>query len=673
MQVGEDYGKYRLIEKIASGGMAEVFRAVAQGEAGFEKTVAIKRLHAHYTEDEELVTMLQDEARLCSQLIHANICQVLDLGRVGDTYYIAMEYVSGKDLFSILKRAAQAGRLLPLPAALYVQCELLAGLDYAHRKTGPDGKPLGITHRDISPQNVLITYAGEVKVIDFGIAKARGSTHRTQAGVVKGKFRYMSPEQARGEPVDYRTDVFAAGVMLYEMVLGRPHAAGATDQEVLIKIQMGRFERLGSLVPNLSPELEQIVHRALAIKPDDRYSSARAFRKAILDFCQKHHLVFSRDDLAEYVRFLFPQDAGSSTAIESVENLSDQDLLASVSSDPGRRSPGGAPPGPPGVPDDPFAPPSLPPLDFAAPAAGQGKRPKRPVSESFEAPEPEPEPEKPAQPKRAAAPASEATRRTVPEQTAQLQTRPEQAVRPPGRSLLSRLGGLLSGLISLAILAGTGYGVYYVFTTYIADRPEKPTRSAQDRKVDPPSTSGPVRCTLKIRSAPPGARIVIAGQDSGRTTPANLDVEMPSPIPVELQHQSFPAWKRAIPVGPGDEVSFEADLRHPPGTKAAPVPGSSPGATRADGPRGPARSGGMTAEPGEEPRSDDVATLSVVSDVNGAEVLINGQVRGTTPFFKTVRPSTFTIQVRHQGRTSARRTVKLAPGGEQVVRLNLQP
>jgi serine/threonine protein kinase len=385
MEIGEVYGKYRLIERIAIGGMAEVYKAMAMGEAGFEKPVAIKRLHRQFGEDADLVGMLQDEARLCSQLNHGNICQVLDLGRVGDTYYIAMEYVNGKDLFNLLRKAARIQRKLPLPGALFIACEMLAGLDYAHRKRGRDGQLLHIIHRDISPQNVLITYDGEVKIIDFGIAKARTSTHRTQAGVIKGKFRYMSPEQARGEPIDHRTDIFATGVVLYEMITGKPHAAGATDREILIKIQRGRFDRLSQLVLGLPAELEKIAHRALTLSPEERWSSARSMRKALLNFMRTNGLTFTRDDLAEYVRALFTDPTGQGTQVDQVEPLDSEDLQLTAPPDAGVDP---FEPRTPAPDSDPFAPglapvvtvglsaPKPPPSEPLPPAAGQPSAPE---------------------------------------------------------------------------------------------------------------------------------------------------------------------------------------------------------------------------------------------------------------------------------------------------------
>ncbi len=328
MQSGQRYGKYLLLDRIAYGGMAEIFKAKALGAAGFEKNVAIKRLHSRYAEDREVIAMLQDEARIVSRLNHQNICQVLDLGRVDDTYYIAMEFVDGADLASIMRRAEQLfPRALPYPAILFIMNEVLSGLDYAHRKTDPDGHSLGIIHRDISPQNVLVSLEGEVKIIDFGIAKAKGQSHKTEAGVIKGKFRYMSPEQARGEHIDHRADVFAAGVVLYELILGHPHSRGLTDMQVLVRIQQGYLDPLDQLIPDLPVPLTEMVDRALAPRPEDRWPSAGQFKRAVDAFSRSNGLEFNRDNLSELMRRLFPERSVTRRLAGSSQHANPGDLV----------------------------------------------------------------------------------------------------------------------------------------------------------------------------------------------------------------------------------------------------------------------------------------------------------------------------------------------------------
>ncbi|MEQ8894247.1 MAG: serine/threonine-protein kinase [Sandaracinaceae bacterium] len=200
------FGKYVLLERVNVGGMAEVFKAKAFGVEGFERLVAVKRILPSIAEDQEFITMFIDEAKIAVQLTHANIAQIFDLGKVGDSYFIAMEYVHGKDLRAIFDRARKRGETVPVPMACYDVMKVCEGLDYAHNKKDAAGRELNLVHRDVSPQNILISYDGETKIIDFGIAKAAGKAGKTQAGILKGKFGYMSREQVRGVRVDRGSD-----------------------------------------------------------------------------------------------------------------------------------------------------------------------------------------------------------------------------------------------------------------------------------------------------------------------------------------------------------------------------------------------------------------------------------------------------------------------------------
>jgi serine/threonine protein kinase len=306
--VNETFGKYRLTDRLALGGMAEVFRAEILGEAGFAKPVVIKRLHARFSEDESFTQMLIDEARITSRLLHANICQVLDLGSFNDSYYLALEFIAGDDLKTIQDCVFQRGERLPVEAALFIASEMLAGLDYAHRQVGQDERNLGIVHRDVSPHNVLVSYEGEVKVIDFGIAKARMRLVRTAAGVIKGKFRYMSPEQASAGAIDHRSDQFAAAVVLYEMLRGSPHSIDVSDIEALRRIREAHFEPLTHSRYDLSTDLTAILEKALARDPTQRFRSCGDFRKALLTCLRRSTKPFGRGELAELMRQIFSDE-----------------------------------------------------------------------------------------------------------------------------------------------------------------------------------------------------------------------------------------------------------------------------------------------------------------------------------------------------------------------------
>jgi serine/threonine protein kinase len=233
----QPFGKYLLLERISVGGMAEVFKAKTFGVEGFEKIIAIKKILPAMAEDADFIQMFIDEAKIAGQLNHANICQIFELGKIDDSHFIAMEYIWGKDLLQIQNRFRRLKKHMPVQMAAFVMGKVCEGLDYAHRKKDATGKPLNIIHRDVSPQNVITSYDGEVKVIDFGIAKAASRSSKTQAGVLKGKFGYMSPEQIGGKPLDQRTDIFAVGTILYELLTSERLFMGESDFATLEKIR----------------------------------------------------------------------------------------------------------------------------------------------------------------------------------------------------------------------------------------------------------------------------------------------------------------------------------------------------------------------------------------------------------------------------------------------------
>ncbi len=267
--------RYRVIERIAAGGMAEVYRAESAGLEGFKKTVAIKRVLPHLAEKKQFIGMFLDEARLSAHLNHSNCVQVFDIGVGDNTYFIVMEYVDGSDLKAMLEFLARQERRMPVAAALFICCRICDGLAYAHDARDNRGRILGIVHRDISPPNVLITRNGEVKVVDFGLAKANSQLEHSQPGVIKGKFSYLSPEAALGESVDMRSDIFAAGIILWEMLAGRRLFLGETDLQTVRQVQAAQIPDIKKFNAEVSPQLEAIILKALARDPRERYQSAR--------------------------------------------------------------------------------------------------------------------------------------------------------------------------------------------------------------------------------------------------------------------------------------------------------------------------------------------------------------------------------------------------------------
>jgi serine/threonine protein kinase len=298
-----------LVNKIGTGGMAELYMARQSGLKGFEKVLAIKRILPHLTQDNEFVTMFIDEAKLAALLSHQNIVLIFDLGHVDTMYYIAMEYVMGKDLRTVLHQAKAKGQPLSISHALLIATKVCSGLDYAHRKKDLSGQDLNLVHRDISPQNILVSYEGEVKLVDFGIAKAASQSTHTQAGIIKGKLLYMSPEQAWGKPVDRRSDIFALGAVLYEMLTGHKLFKGDSEFHTLEKVREARVEppptKLNADIP---PELEAVLLKALAKEPQNRYQSALEFETALEDLISSKGYDFSSIRLAQYLQTLFSDE-----------------------------------------------------------------------------------------------------------------------------------------------------------------------------------------------------------------------------------------------------------------------------------------------------------------------------------------------------------------------------
>ncbi len=304
---GSSFGNYIMLERIAVGGMAEVWKAKMKGVEGFEKIVAIKKILPHLTDSAEFVTMFIDEAKLAAQLNHNNIIHIYDLGKIGNDYFIAMEYIDGKDLRTIMNRAKKTGKPFPLGLAVLIAARLASALDYAHRKKDIHGRELGLVHRDVSPQNVLVSFEGDIKLCDFGIVKAVTKASKTQVGALKGKIQYMSPEQAWGKTVDARSDIFSLGAVLFEMLTGRRLFAGDSELSVLQSVRECKIVEPKRLNPSIPLPLNRIVMKALAPDPDDRYQSAGEMQKDLEEFLYSLKPTPTQSDLAKFMADLFPE------------------------------------------------------------------------------------------------------------------------------------------------------------------------------------------------------------------------------------------------------------------------------------------------------------------------------------------------------------------------------
>jgi serine/threonine protein kinase len=301
----DQFGKYSLLGHLATGGMAEVYLARQGGLQGFEKIVVIKRVRPEMLADHHTTQLFLDEARLVATLEHPNIAPVYEIGIVGDAYFFVMEYVHGADLRQVMEAAHRRDRKITLADAVYIMIGVCAALHYAHEKCDLEGRPLDIIHRDVSPSNVLISHDGAVKVCDFGIAKASNRTSDTQRGVLKGKFAYMSPEQCRSEEIDHRSDIFAMGILLYELTTLSRLFDAASDYELLKTITEKPVPPPSVRVPGYPPELERIVMRALQADRDDRYSTAQEMQLELEAFAREHKLAMSSVSIKHLMASLF--------------------------------------------------------------------------------------------------------------------------------------------------------------------------------------------------------------------------------------------------------------------------------------------------------------------------------------------------------------------------------
>jgi serine/threonine-protein kinase len=324
--VGKRFGKYTLLYRLAVGGMAEIFVAKQQGVQGFSRKIVLKRIRPHLSKEPSFVTMFLNEAKLAAQLNHSNICQIYDLGRIEESYFIAMEYVRGRDMRQILGRADKKGIPFPLEYALKVAGEVCEGLYHAHRKADEQGRALHIVHRDVTPENVMVSFDGEVKILDFGIAKAENTVSETRVGEIKGKLGYMSPEQVMGKILDQRSDVFSLGVILYEWLTGHKPFAGQNDVEVLKAVADGKVYPPTSFRPELPAEVEAIILKALARNREERYQNAWDLQFDINQFLGFHEFNPTNIHLSNFIRQLFAEDiAREDQALAQAEAEQDAD------------------------------------------------------------------------------------------------------------------------------------------------------------------------------------------------------------------------------------------------------------------------------------------------------------------------------------------------------------
>lgn len=305
LQEQHKFADYQIIKRLGQGGMAEVYLAKSEGIGGFERLLALKVIHPHLSSDREFVQMLIDEAKLSVQLTHSNIVQIHDLGEYEGIYYIAMEFIDGQDLYQALVKCEDLNISIPQEIAVFIAIETCAGLHYAHNKVDKYGRPLNIIHRDISPQNILISYDGAIKLVDFGIAKANERNSNTQQGMLKGKYYYMAPEQAWGDPIDARTDLFSVGICLYETLAGEMLYNEDDGLKLLEQVRRADVPSLRHIRPDVFPELEHIIRKSLSAEPYQRFQSAQEMGQVLSEFLHRNWPQFNRQNIVQFMQGIF--------------------------------------------------------------------------------------------------------------------------------------------------------------------------------------------------------------------------------------------------------------------------------------------------------------------------------------------------------------------------------
>ncbi|ATB30574.1 serine/threonine protein kinase [Melittangium boletus] len=506
-------GKYQLLRKIAAGGMGQIFLALERN-AGIERLVVLKRVLPHLTQDEDFLEMFQEEAQLVAGLRHPNLITILEWTKLEDRHCLVMEYVQGEDARRLDKFARAQGKPLPVGLALRLVAEAAAGLHYAHQACGPQGQPLKLVHRDVSPQNILVGFDGGVKVIDFGVAKAAGSASHTATGVLKGKYPYMSPEQANGHAVDARSDLFALGVVLWELLTGRRLFKGESDMMTLRLVRDCQVPPPSQVHPSLPPELDALVLKALAPTPAERYPDCGAFRLAIEDFLLQHRMPASNAHLSAWLHELYAERIAHEANPAHLDQLaedSDLDSQSNSSRSTTQRSQS----------------------QSAAPAV------------STTPPRPAPEPR------------TQHTR-SVQEDVSRR--------RPPVSRVATGLGLLL-------MLAGAAVILLRQHPPEAAPTPVPVAVSEPVSTPPPPPEPEPRAVILKVRSEPPGARVEVDGRLSGQTP---LDMPLAAnapPVTLALRLEGYePASRR---VSPEDAPEVSVRLHPKPAAQKPPRRGVS--------------------------------------------------------------------------------------------------
>ncbi len=533
------FADYDILGRLALGGMAEILLARHRGTSPVGRPVVVKKILAHFAEEKEFVEMFEDEARIGLALRHPNIVRFHDSGVFNGQRYIEMEWIDGQPLGRLLRRARDHGGV-PVPIAVSIVAQIADALEHAHSLREPTGERMRLIHRDVSPHNVIIGFDGEVKLLDFGIARADTQEHRTRAGVVKGKFAYMAPEQCRGTSIDHRVDIFALGVVLYETLTGYALYRRDTEVATMQAVVSAPVPTLAERVLAPPPELERIVQMALAKSPDDRYQTAGALRDDLLRFLKSQQWTVSREDIARLMRVCFPDELGRGPRVDSTPFGSSR----VVADGPEMRRLQAAPRMPSGTRelDDLDADQPLP----EVPAAANIDLDLVPIGEMVEAsPPPRYEPVALVTDPESGAPGRELT--SHPRQTSM--ERPLQAsverlpTAPTPRWMLTLVAAVLA-------IAGVGLALWHPWEE------AAPASSS----VTPATATGPAtRATLLVASVPPGAQVSLGDRVVGPAPIEVRDIE-PGTYTVRAELPGYAPWEQQVELTAGGGELLTARL-----------------------------------------------------------------------------------------------------------------
>jgi serine/threonine protein kinase len=587
----EPFGQYTLFEWLAAGGMGEVFLAKA-GRQGFERLFAVKRILAQHVDSEEFVRMLVNEARISVQLNHPNIAQVFEFGSIGRHFFLAMEYVEGLSLSTMIKRGRERGIKMPAADAVFIAMQVLRALHYAHTKTDPSGSPLKIVHRDVSPQNVLLDEAASVKLIDFGVARASENLVQTDASSVKGKIPYMSPEQAKGEAIDGRSDLYAVALVLYECLMYEPMFRSGNSLQTLKSVQTGEIQplepKLGTKIP---PSLLGVLEKALKASADERFASAAEFERALAYVLHELEPGHTSQRLAELIAALDPERPARKKILQ--EALSTSQAHPSLDPEPQTQS------------------------EFRRGGSLVGDGEAGPRAPSWAEPS-SAAPAPPAQVPVAVRPPVEQPPVAVVEPVRATTT--PSIVLPPAPAART---GLVIGVAATAVLA--------VAMVALLRSTAEPTTSAMPAMPATSPMAQPTQRAVRIVSEPPGARVLVNGLWRGQAPVEIPDIPMDSPALIRLELDGHEPQETLLPpraLGP-------LELKLAPKAATADVAKSTKSASTTTTPRATSSSttvGKATPAGDEKPRPAAAVDACVaVNVIPWAHVSEGGKKLGTTP------------------------------------------